>query len=127
MEKSAFQFSDPQMVSLEFSANNGFVMDEFKGFDINSRISNAIVEENKEAFVRLDLTIGKRGTAAPFVCKIGMMARFAVEQEVSPDEFQKFLDINAPALLMSYTRPIVSFVASQAGFASFNIPFMNFT
>lgn len=127
MEKSAFQFSNPRVVNLEFTTNNDFIKDQFNGFAIVSEITNVIVEDNREAFVRLDLTIGEKSREVPFECKIGMMAKFKVEQEVMPDDFQNFLDVNAPALLMSYTRPIVSFVASQAGFSSFNIPFMNFT
>lgn len=53
-------------------------------------------------------------------------AKFKTEQKTSPEFFAKLLNANAPALLMSYARPIIAVVTARAGFPSFNIPFINF-
>lgn len=126
MKKSGFQFTDPHIVNLQFSINEEFEEEKFEGFGIESEVSNAVIEENREAFVRLRLFIGQNDASTPFVCNIEMVGKFKVEEETSPEFFQSLLDANAPALLMSYARPIVSIVTAQAGFPSFNIPFVNF-
>lgn len=72
------------------------------------------------------LFIGQQDITTPFVCNVEMVGKFKVEEEVTPEFFQSLLDANAPALLMSYARPIVSLVTAQAGFPAFNIPFVNF-
>lgn len=126
MKKSGFQFTDPHIVNLDFKVNEGFQEEVFEGFEIGSEVSHAIIEENKEAFVRLCVSIGKENVSTPFVCTVEMVAKFKTEEVCSPEFFQKLLSANAPALLMSYARPIISIVTAQAGFPSFNIPFINF-
>ena len=126
MKKSVFQFTDPHIVNLEFRINEDFEEEQFEGFGIESEVSNAIIEENREAFVRLCLFIGQRDASTPFSCNIEMVGKFKVEEDISPEFFQNLLDANAPALLMSYARPIVALITAQAGFPSFNIPFVDF-
>lgn len=127
MKESVFQFTDPHIVNLEFCINENFDKEQFEGFGIESEVSNAIIEENKEAFVRLRLFMGQKGASTPFSCDIEMVGKFKVEENVEPEFFQSLLDANAPALLMSYARPIVALITAQAGFPSFNIPFVDFT
>ena len=126
MKKSGFQFTDPHIVKLEFEVNEGFAEDKFQGFEIKSEVSQAVIKENEEAFVKLCIFIGERNETSPFYCNVDMMAKFKAEETCAPDFFQKLLKANAPALLLSYARPIVSIVVAQAGFPEFNIPFINF-
>lgn len=126
MEKSPFQFTEPHIVNLEFHINEEFDQTKFEGFEIFNEVSNAIIEENQEAFVRLSITIGKKENATPFTCKIDMVAKFKMEQKCSSEVFEKLINVNAPALLLSYARPTISIITAQAGFPSFNMPFVNF-
>lgn len=127
MKKSGFQFTDPRIQDLEFHINENFDENKFKGFQVDSEVSNAIIEEDKKAFVRLKLSIGEKGETTPFVCTVVMVAKFEVDEVIAPDFFEDLLSVNAPALLMSYARPIIALITDQGGFPSFHLPFMNFT
>ena len=96
----------------------------FVGFSIESELQNGIIENKKEAAVRLKLKIGDKTEKYPFCIIIIMSGDFICSKE---EFFDKMIQTNAPALLLSYARPIVSLVTAQAGFSSFNLPFMNFT
>lgn len=124
MKESFFQFSDPQLINLEFIINEGFDEDLFSGFSIKSEVHNGIIEENKEALVSLKLSIGDKSEKSPFHILIVMSANFTCDKK---DFFDRLLKTNAPALLLSYARPIISLITAQAGYPSFNLPFMNFT
>ncbi len=124
MKESFFQFRDPQLINLEFVINEEFDEELFAGFSIESELQNGIIENKKEAAVRLKLKIGDKTEKYPFCIIIIMSGDFTCSKE---EFFDKMIQTNAPALLLSYARPIVSLVTAQAGFPSFNLPFMNFT
>lgn len=128
-KKSYFQFEDPRIVRLDFHINEEFDREQFKGFEIENEVSNAVIEEGKEALVKLSICIGneKEKETVPFSVVIEMVGKFRMEEVVSEETFQTCLDVNAPSLLMSYARPIVTLVTAQAGFPAFNLPFVNFT
>lgn len=58
MKESFFQFRDPQLINLEFVINEEFDEELFAGFSIESELQNGIIENKKEAAVRLKLKIG---------------------------------------------------------------------
>ena len=124
MKESFFQFRDPQLVNLEFVINEGFNEELFTGFSIESEIHNGIIEKDKEALVTLRLKIGDKSDKYPFYILVTMSGDFMCDKK---EFFEKLLQTNAPALLLSYARPIISLITAQAGFPSFNLPFMNFT
>ena len=124
MKESFFQFRDPQLINLEFVINEESDEELFAGFSIESELQNGIIENKKEAAVRLKLKIGDKTEKYPFCIIIIMSGDFICSKE---EFFDKMIQTNAPALLLSYARPIVSLVTAQAGFSSFNLPFMNFT
>lgn len=126
-KKSYFQFEDPRIVRLEFHINEEFDREKFEGFEIENEVSNAVIEEGKEALVKLCIQIGNEKETVPFSVVIEMVGKFRMEEVVSEETFQTCLDVNAPSLLMSYARPIVTLVTAQAGFPAFNLPFVNFT
>lgn len=126
-KKSYFQFGDPRIVRLEFHINEEFDREKFEGFEIENEVSNAVIEEGKEALVKLGIRIGNEEETVPFSIVIEMVGKFRMEEVVSEEIFRTCLDVNAPSLLMSYARPIVTLVTAQAGFPAFNLPFVNFT
>ena len=126
-KKSYFQFEDPRIVRLEFHINEEFDREKFEGFEIENEVSNAVIEEGKEALVKLGIRIGNEEETVPFSIEIEMVGKFRMEEVVSEEIFRTCLDVNAPSLLMSYARPIVTLGAAQGGFPAFNLPFVNFT
>lgn len=95
----------------------------FEGFSLESQVTNSILDEDKEALVSLKLLIGDKTEKQPFNITIVMSAHFICNKE---GFLNRLIETNAPALLLSYARPIVSLITSQAGYPSFNLPFMNF-
>lgn len=124
MKESMFQFSDPKLRSLQFNVNEHFSKESYSGFTFKNDVSKAILIENKEAIVSLKLCIGETSEKYPFNIELEIYAKFICDEEAM---FQQLIDTNAPAMLLSYARPIISLVTSQSGYPAFNLPFMNFT
>lgn len=127
MKESFFQFSNPQLINIEFSGNENFDEELFEGFSVDNNVNIAILdeEETNEAQVSLSVIIGEKSEKFPFYLSITMSAEFVCDKDKS-EMFQRLLESNAPALLLSYARPIVSLITAQSGFPTLNLPFMNF-
>lgn len=126
MKTSKFQFSNPKVIKLFFQPNEDYKPIKKNKLTTKSEISKHIIEDNK-AIVILSLEIGEDIKEQPFYISIDMSAVFTYNGDASDIEFDKLLSINAPAMLLSYTRPIISLITSQAGFPALNVPFVNFT
>lgn len=76
--------------------------------------------------VFLTLTLGEDNGNAPFYICATEAARFRWEKDM--DEFSDdLLNSNAPALLLSYLRPVVAQITAASPFGAYNLPFMDFT
>lgn len=127
MKQSNFQFSNPRLLNISYNINENFNNEEVK-FSIKNEITKHFSKEKKqEAHVSLRVTLGEQSESYPFFITLEIAAFFKVEDEISDQNFNKLLDINAPAMLLSYARPIVSLITSQSGYPAFDIPFINFT
>ena len=54
------------------------------------------------------------------------MAKIKWNSELEDSKVNSFLNQNAPALLLSYARPIISMITNASRFPAYNIPFINF-
>lgn len=129
MKVSTFQFSNPKIIQLKYCENDNFNVKEKKIQISNSfsvKIKNVSYEDMK-AVVSLKTEVGEESTNQPFYLSIEVSAMFHSTAKMTSEEFDKCLNINAPALLLSYSRPMVSLITSQAGLAALNLPFVNFT
>ena len=124
MKKSKFQFQNPRISSFSINENEDFDKDKFKGFSISTNINIQILEDDKMAKVSLTIEIGGKTEQYPFFMLVNTYSLF---KNNGADNFNKLLEINAPALLLSNVRPIIALMTSQLGFKPFYIPFMNFT
>lgn len=125
MVESQFKFSDPKVLSFGININPDFDQNLYDGFQISNTVEQyKSDEEDNVAFVILKLSIGDESNKYPFYIKMSITAKF---KNTGNGNFDSLLDVNAPALLLSYSRPIISFMTSQCGFKPFNIPYMNFT
>lgn len=127
MKKSVFQFKMPHLCKLNFEVNQNFVKSQDtvqmrNNFHININRSK---KENK-AQVVLRYCVNKASDNVPFVLEADIASSFFWEEDLDEKKIDSFLKCNAPALLLSYLRPIVSSVVFNAGLPPFYIPFMNF-
>lgn len=128
MGTSQFQFSNPMLSSLQFHVNDTY---EANDTEISMNISMDIKKERiakREAIVELTLEIGENNESAPFYVKAVEGATFKWEEGAfeKEQEIEKLLDVNAPALLLSYLRPIISNVTTMSKYPAYHVPFVNF-
>lgn len=125
MQTSSLKFSDPRLERLEFYINDDFDAENFNGIQIANDVTKLLHDSNggiNTATMQLSLFIGDK-ESSPFYIIIKMSADFYCDDTKL---FNKLIDTNAPALLLSYSRPIVSLITAQSKYPSFDIPFINF-
>ncbi len=127
MKKSSFQFQDPCLRKLEFHINDGYKVVKRKKTGINLRfqVRNKQSEDKPEAVVELEVQIGDQ-EEAPFWIVVVEGAYFKWDDDMEQTQVDKFLNQNAPALLLSYMRPIVASMTAATQYNAYNIPFINF-
>ena len=128
MGPSQFQFSNPILLELQFYVNDTYNPEDTEidiGVDIS--LSKERVSEN-EAVVELTLELGEHNEKAPFYIKAVEGAKFRWEDGAfkKESELERLLNINAPALLLSYMRPIISNITGMSQYPAYHIPFVNF-
>lgn len=126
MNKSKFQFSNPELIKLEFFVNQAFDEEKFNGIAMQSSTEIRISDGN-EAYVSLTVNIGNSTESQPFYICAEMGANFRWEESVGEEKAKKLLNVNAPAVLLSYIRPIVSSMTGSSKYPALNIPFIDFT
>ena len=128
MKTSEFQFSNPTLSELQFCINDAYHT-ALKEISVNLgiNVANKRISE-REATVELTLEIGEKNDMTPFYIRAVEGATFKWEEGAFAEEkeVEKFLGVNAPALLLSYLRPIVSNVTMSSKYPGYNIPFINF-
>ena len=122
---SDFQYKNPRLVNMTFSERN-----------VDGAIPENLVIQNKfhvgvekhetkqEARVTLSAVIGDL-EVAPFMITVAVAADFEWK-ELPEESIDSMLQINAPALLLGFLRPIVFSITNVSRYPAYNIPFINF-
>lgn len=126
MKVSNFQFRTPVLVQMEFEVNPEFDTDYNFNLDKSFESEISLSENENKATVILRLTVNSEENT-PFKLVIAYLSEFIWEEGYSDELLKDLLEINAPALILSYMRPIVSSVTSASPLPSFEIPFLDFT
>lgn len=128
MRQSKFQFLNPYLEKVNFVTNQDFESDadvdeiEIQNtFDIQVKKS---MNENR-ARVSLTLKVNAENKEAPFELEIKVVSDFKWE-DMDENKVNSMLNVNAPALLLGYMRPIVSSITNSSALPVYNIPFINF-
>ena len=126
MKTSNFQFKNPELDSLKFKINENFSGEENIALLINAKVEVKRTE-GKTAYVSLSVRIGGTGTDQPFEINVKMSSEFFWIEDIDEEMLKVMLNANAPAVLMSYIRPLVSTVTSDCKYPTVKIPFVDFT
>lgn len=127
--ESAFQFTKPSLVGMEFAINQDFNNQGEQEVKINIGI-NVNTKRNKaktEAEVTIEVVLGGREGKDPYFIKASESARFRWKDEIEEDMVEKLLNQNASALLISYLRPMITQVTAASPYGAYDIPFIDFT
>ncbi|WP_165958637.1 protein-export chaperone SecB [Macrococcoides bohemicum] len=130
-ERKDISFNHPTLEQVHFHINDDFLPDEFNGFEnmdytIKIKELNQNNEKVEKSLISFHLTLGGKDIRYPFEISITYKAIFEWTNQ-SEIEKNDFLKINAPAILYSYCRPVISNLTGYSGFPPLDLPFYNFT
>ena len=130
MNKSKLQFSPPILKSSYISINEDFIQNNTP--ESIAEIDMPIIHnvecsefEEHSAFVKFLVTVGEENEKYPFIARVEMISQFTWDEDFD-NKAKELLPMNAPALLLSYSRPIISMLTSMTPFPPYYVPFINF-
>ena len=126
MKQSKFQFLNPSLEELYFVVNSELAADEVESeIQNNFHVQVRRSQNENRANVGLILETNMEMDKVPFKLRIKMVSDFKWE-DLDEHQVENMLKLNAPALLLSYMRPIVASITNSANFPPYNLPFINF-
>lgn len=126
MNKSKFQFLNPELEQVEFIVNDQFNAEVCDGISMQSNTEVKMIDGN-EAYVSFTLKVGDISESQPFNILVKMSSKFHWDESIDDEMAKKLLNINAPAALLSYIRPIIASMTGNSKYPALNIPFIDFT
>lgn len=129
MKESFFKVISTSTEEVTFKKNSSFILkNESINLELDSNVEVVCLEGNK-AKVSLEFYVfnEKNLEAVPFFIKIKESGLFEWGEETDFETVNSLLHTNAPALLLSYIRSIVSQLVAFSGYPSLIIPFIDFS
>ena len=123
MKESKFQFTNPKLDKIIFNINEEYTEKIDNKLSYSMKVERQGIDNNN-AIVKLIIEIGNNENSR-FYLNLEISAKFKWN-DIDDEQIDSFLEVNAPALLLSYARPIVANITMQAGLSPMNLPFMNF-
>ena len=122
-EKSLFQFTNPYLIKSFFEENADFHDELETEMEL---VTETKVNRTSEKTALVTLVFKNAGDNLPFNVEVIMSSEFEWEDENTSEEMlERLLVINAPALILSYIRPLVATLTSTSRFPTWHIPFIN--
>lgn len=126
MKKSFFQLIDQSIEKIEFLKNDNYSQKEI-ALEFKSKVNIKNQRENQaEVFLNFTIFDKEKFTEIPFFIDITMKGIFKWEEETPEDMVKSLLNTNAPAVLLSYIRSIISQITAYSGYSTLIIPLINF-
>ena len=124
------QFSNPVLTYSRFELNPDFI-DDGQGLQAKIHINHAARRSKQEntADVAIRLQINQKGEEriddTPFWLEIEYTALFSWTDDMAEEEVERYLRINASAMLRGYIRPLAATLTSASPFPTYTLPFIN--
>lgn len=128
MKESSFQFKTPTLKNIIFQTNN--FQKDTSLIDISNELTVNIEKHETEPFATVDLAIkiGSIGSDSPFYIEMTLGSEFKWDENAYDEAtIEALLKTNAPALLLSYARPIIANITNSSKYPVYNIPLIDFT
>ena len=128
MAISSLQFTRPILKKCTFELNDHFDKTGDK-ISISSKVSINEADhdiQSRTCDVGVRLVVGENNEKAPFYIEVIMVSKFRWEKELDC-KIDSMLKINAPALLISYIRPIITNLTANSRYPAYYLPFINFS
>ena len=124
---SVFTFTPPMLINSSFVVKRPRRPED----SVNIHLCRNIIknEDGKSAIVELRVQLNKTEEEelkdVCFVAEATLQSVFSWPEEMGQDKADALLNINAPALLISYARPIFVQLTSASPIPTYNLPFLN--
>lgn len=128
MNKSKFGLDGmPRIRAVDFLFNQDYQFPEEVPIDLSYRIKISQCS-NEQAYVYLTILLFKEVEfeKAPFTLEVEIEGAF-IWEDIDSESLKGFLRINAPAVMYSYFRPLVSNLTLSAGLPPLVLPLIDFT
>ena len=127
MNKSDFQLDSQRIINTEFTLNQGFLITKSLNVELEGKTEIKALSENT-AIVVFSLFVynNKPLEEVPFQIKVVSEGKFSWNSDLEKKQLHNYLNFNAPSILLSYMRSVISMITSYAGFSNFMIPLINF-
>ena len=129
MTPSEFQFINPILSNITYRLHSEFDISAGEPVPIKNEFKTDIQRDtdNPKAIVDLTVIIGDMDPKlSPFFIELTVSSLFVWNESLSENDLHNLLTVNAPAVLLSYARPVVSSITNMSPYSSYNIPFFNF-
>ena len=133
MKESNFQLvGKPQITKIKLDVNKDYIFEKEVTLEIDNNIlvQKSADEQEKESIVVLKVRVftSKELSVVPFKLDIEIQGCFAWDGVLDNDtaQLESMLRQNAPAVLFSYLRPIVTLMTVEANMPPLVLPLMNF-
>ena len=133
MKESSFQLiGKPKVTKISYESNETYVFKDELILELNNNIQviKSNKEERRESIVVLNVGIFtlKDISSVPFQINIEIDGRFKWDDKLegTPEILENMLKQNAPAILYSYLRPIITLITVEGNMPPLVIPLVNF-
>lgn len=134
MKESSFQLvGKPRISKMLFETNKDFVFKDEVQLETNSNIhiiKNSDEQKNDSIVIlKVGIFSSKSLSDVPFKLELEIEGHFMWDAKLAEDTYQldSMLKQNAPAILYSYLRPIITLITVEANMPPLVIPLMNFS
>ncbi len=126
MEHSKFQLQDQRLIKSVYEINREYDSENDIDIEMSTEISIAKNDELRKALVQLFVKIfdGEKKESYPFFMELGIEGVFYWDGDL--ENVERYLEINAPAILMSYIRSVASQLTVFSGQSPLILPLINF-
>lgn len=124
MKPSKFQFKRPTIVEVIYKSNDNFISEQNKSINIAYKAKYKKFE-NSCAQIKVTLNIGEESDQVPFFISITMEAVFKWDESMKPEEVKSLLNMNGPALIVGYARPVISMITMNTKYPPLDLPFLD--
>ena len=127
MKESFFKLRSQFTEEIIFKKNSDFKDRKIKlKFSHRLEIKN-IDEGSSNVKLIFNIFTEEELAESPFFISITQSGKFEYPSNLDKNNLENLLNINAPAVLLSYIRGIISQITAFSGYQALIIPLMNFT
>ena len=124
---SIFTFTPPLLINSMFSMRRPQKPEDVVNIHLVRNITRTPNEAS--ALVELKVQLNKKEDREEddpcFVAEVTLQSMFSWPEDLDHGQAESLLAINAPALLVSYARPIFVQLTAASPAATYNLPFLN--